>query len=132
MEASTSVILAAIEAHKDITLAELLATMLREDHGVSFDPSTIWSCLDRHRIIIKRQRTQPNRSGQTSPHGAGLGSRRSLTSTRSAWCSLMRSEPRSRWPDCVAGPNVANAAGLRCPMVIGKPRPSQARSGWAA
>ena len=88
--AFAGMILAAIEAQKDIALAEL-AAMLREDHGVSFVPSTIWRCLDRHRMTLKKKRcTQPSRNGQTSPLGEGLGSRLNLTSILSAWCSSTR------------------------------------------
>ena len=53
IEAFAGVILAAVEVQKDITLAEL-AAMLCEDHGVSFVPSTIWRCLDRHRMTLKK------------------------------------------------------------------------------
>lgn len=53
IEAFAEVILAAVEAQKDITLAEL-ATMLQRDHGASFVPSTIWRCLDRHRMTLKK------------------------------------------------------------------------------
>ena len=56
IEALGQVILAAIEAQKDITLAEL-ADMLRRDHGASFASSTIWRFLNRHRLTFKKNST---------------------------------------------------------------------------
>ena len=53
IEAYRDIILAAIEAQVDITLVEL-AGLLREDHGASFAPSTIWRFLDRHAMTIKK------------------------------------------------------------------------------
>ena len=64
IEAYRSIILAAVEAEVDITLAELSA-MLRDQHGASFAPSTVWRFLDRHAMTIKknsaRQRTRAAR-----------------------------------------------------------------------
>ena len=57
IEAFGDVILSAIEAQKDITLAEL-ADMLRRDHGASFSSSTIWRLLDRHDVTFKKNRTR--------------------------------------------------------------------------
>ena len=53
IEAFRDVILAAIEAQKDITLAEL-ADMLRRDHQASFADSTVWRFLDRHDVTFKK------------------------------------------------------------------------------
>jgi transposase len=53
IEAFAAVILAAVEAQKDISLVEL-AEMLRADHGASFAPSTVWRCLDRHAMTLKK------------------------------------------------------------------------------
>ena len=47
------VILAAIEAHKDISLVEL-AELLRSRHGASFAASTVWRFLDRHAMTFKK------------------------------------------------------------------------------
>ncbi len=47
------VILAAVNAQVDITLVEL-ATLLRDQHGVSVAPSTIWRFLDRHDMTVKK------------------------------------------------------------------------------
>ena len=64
IKAYRSIILAAVEAEVDITLAELSA-MLRDQHGASFAPSTVWRFLDRHAMTIKknsaRQRTRAAR-----------------------------------------------------------------------
>ena len=47
------VILAAIEAQKDISLVEL-AGLLRSQHGASFAASTVWRFLDRHAMTFKK------------------------------------------------------------------------------
>ena len=57
IEAHRDVILAAIEAQVDITLAEL-AHLLRREHGASFATSTVWRFLDRHDITIKKNRAR--------------------------------------------------------------------------
>ncbi len=53
VERYREVILAAINAQVDITLVEL-SELLREEHGVSFAPSTIWRFLDRHGMTFKK------------------------------------------------------------------------------
>jgi transposase len=53
VEAHGDVILAAIAAQVDITLVEI-ADLLREQHGASFAPSTIWRFLDRHDLTVKK------------------------------------------------------------------------------
>ncbi|MGH7742449.1 MAG: helix-turn-helix domain-containing protein [Candidatus Eiseniibacteriota bacterium] len=67
IEAFGDVILAAIEAQKDVTLAEL-AELLRRDHGASFAISTIWRFLDRHNVTFKKNRTR-QRAGPARGHG---------------------------------------------------------------
>ena len=57
IEAVRDVVLAAIEAQKDITLAELVA-LLRREHGVSFAISTVHRHLARHRITLKKSRAR--------------------------------------------------------------------------
>jgi len=138
IEAYREVILGAIEAQVDITLLEL-ADMLRRDHGTSFAPSTVWRCLDRHAMTVKkRPRTPASRSGPTSPRGAGLGSTRSPISTPSAWSSSTRPGRRPGWPGCEAVPDGDSAAGrrcrtamcgrpARCKRFIGRRRPSPER-----
>jgi transposase len=54
IEAFRDVILAAIEAQKDVTLVELAAMLMRE-HGASFAPSTVHRFLARHRITLKKR-----------------------------------------------------------------------------
>ncbi|WP_198912246.1 helix-turn-helix domain-containing protein, partial [Acetobacter fallax] len=46
-------LLAAIETKADISLVELAETLAAE-HGVRFAPSTIWRCLDRHDMTVKK------------------------------------------------------------------------------
>jgi transposase len=66
MDAFRDVVLGAIEAQKDITLAEL-ATLLRREHGASFAISTVHRHLVRHRITLKKSRAR-RRAG---PAGRG-------------------------------------------------------------
>jgi transposase len=70
IEAFCGVILAAVEAQKDITLVEL-ADMLRAMHGASFAASTVWRFLDRHAMTFKknsaRQRAGTARRGRAAP-----------------------------------------------------------------
>lgn len=54
IEAYREVILAAIEAQKDITLVEL-AKLLRTKHAASFAASTVWRFLDRHALTFKKK-----------------------------------------------------------------------------
>ena len=53
IEAYREVILAAIEAQKDITLVEL-AGLLHTQHGASFAASTVRRFLDRHAMTFKK------------------------------------------------------------------------------
>lgn len=53
VEVWTPRILAAVEAKADLSLVEL-AAMLEREHGVRFAPSTIWRCLDRHAMTVKK------------------------------------------------------------------------------
>lgn len=62
IEVFRDVVLAAIEAQKDITLAEL-AALRRREHGASFAISTVHRHLVRHRITLKKSRAR-RRAGQ--------------------------------------------------------------------
>jgi transposase len=62
VEALRDVILGAVEAQRDITLAELAAVLERE-HGATFAPSTVWRFLARHRITLKKSHAR-RRAGQ--------------------------------------------------------------------
>ncbi|WP_421989062.1 winged helix-turn-helix domain-containing protein [Roseococcus sp.] len=66
IEAFADVILAAIEAQKDVSLIEL-AELLRTAYGVSFAPSTVWRFLDRHAMTFKKT---AHTSEQTRPDAA--------------------------------------------------------------
>jgi len=57
IEAFRDMILGAVEAQADITLAEL-AALLGRDHGASFAPSTVWRFLARHRITLQKSRAR--------------------------------------------------------------------------
>ena len=72
IEAFGGVILEAIEAQKDITLAEL-AAMLARGSDASFAPSTMHRFLVRHRITLKKSRSR-RRAGAAGrrPASAGL------------------------------------------------------------
>ncbi len=50
IEAFGPVILAAVEAQKDINLVELLRSL----HGASFAASTVWRFIDRHAVTFKK------------------------------------------------------------------------------
>ena len=63
IEAFAEVILAAIEAQKDVSLVEL-AELLRTGHGVSFAASTVWRFLDRHAMTFKKNSAR-QRAGTT-------------------------------------------------------------------
>ncbi len=132
IEAFRAVILATIEAQKDITLAEL-AELLHHDHGASFAISTIWRFLDRHDVTFKKNGTR-QRAGTARRRwpGATPGSTTSLTSIRGAWSSSTRPAPRPRWPGCAAGLPAGSDAAPACRTGTGKRRPSWARSGSRA
>ena len=53
VEGFGGVILAAVEAKKDISLVEL-AELLRTEHGACFAASTVWRFLDRHAMTFKK------------------------------------------------------------------------------
>lgn len=83
IEAYREVILAAIEAQKDITLVELAAMLLRE-HGLRVASSTVHRFLVRHRITLKKsRRTRASRSVRTWPSAGKPGSTASPISTPS-------------------------------------------------
>jgi transposase len=53
IEAYASEILALVAGKADITLVEI-GEHLAARHGERFVPSTIWRCLDRHRLTLKK------------------------------------------------------------------------------
>jgi transposase len=67
IEAHREMILSVIKAKPDMTLVQI-AEMLEAETGASFAPSSVWRFLDRHAITFKKKpRTQPSRTGPTSP-----------------------------------------------------------------
>jgi transposase len=71
IEAYRDVILAAVEAEVDITLVEL-SQLLHDRHGAVFAPSTIWRCLDRHAMTLKKNSTR-QRAGTARRRSAASG-----------------------------------------------------------
>jgi transposase len=71
IEALGPVILAAIEAQRDITLVEI-AALLEREHGERFAPSTIWRFLDRRGISFKKNRAR-QRAGAAGRGGPARG-----------------------------------------------------------
>ena len=132
LEAHAEEILALIDETPDSTLSEL-AAHLDDVHGSRVAQSTIWRLLDRHGMTFKKKpRTPANNSGLTSCGAAAPGSTPSRAWHRSAWSSSMRRGHRPRWPAAADGRNAASGARHRCPMGIGRPPPSSARSGSKA
>ncbi len=66
IEAHAATILAAVEAQKDITLAEL-ANLLKREHGLCCAPSTVHRFFQRHCISVKKNRARR----RTGPAGRG-------------------------------------------------------------
>ena len=71
IEAYRDVIFAAVEARKDITLAEL-AELLRREHNADFANSTIWRFFDRHDVTFKKNRAR-QRTGAAGRRRASSG-----------------------------------------------------------
>lgn len=71
IEAHAASILAAVEAQKDITLAEL-ADLLGRDHGLRCAPSTVHRFFQRHGISVKKNRARR----RTGPAGRGSAASR--------------------------------------------------------
>jgi transposase len=83
IEAHRDAILGAIEAQKDITLAELAVLLVREQ-GLCVAPSTVYRFLVRHRITLKKRRRMPaSRSARTWRGGGRPGLTTSPISTPS-------------------------------------------------
>ena len=83
IEAYGQVILAAVEARRDITLDELVA-LLRRNHAECFARSTVHRFFARRGITFKKRRPTPaSRSGRTWRAAARLGSTTSPSSTPS-------------------------------------------------
>ena len=107
--------LGAVQAQKDISLVEL-TKLLRADQGASSAASIVWRFLDRHGMTFKKTAHAAEQERPTSPSGAGLGSTRSLTSTRTAWssslveCQTRSTVRRPRWLGYEAAPFVASGA----------------------
>lgn len=127
IEGYRDVILGAIDKQVDITLVELVE-MLRSEHGAVFASSTVWRFLDRHPMTVKKKRRTPaSRSDPTFSRGGAHGSRPSLISTPSSWCSSMKPARHQRWRACADGQGAPCGVGRQSHTAIGKPPPSPAR-----
>ena len=83
IEAFAPLILGAVEAKPDVTLAELRELLC--EHGASFALSTIWRFFARHKITLKKsQAMQRSRTVPMSLHGVVRGSTVSWTLTPNA------------------------------------------------
>ena len=71
IEAFRDVILAAVEAKKDVSLVEL-ADLLHTEHGVCFHPSSVWRFLDRHAVTFKKNSAR-SRAGTSRRRRAAQG-----------------------------------------------------------
>ena len=67
IEAYRGILLGAVKARVDITLAELSDLLWRE-HGAHFAPSTVWRFLDRHAMTFKKNGPR-QRAGQARRRG---------------------------------------------------------------
>jgi len=131
IEAFRDAVSCAIEAHKDITLAELVA-LLRREHGVSFAISTVHRHLVRHQITLKK-----------AAHAAEQD-RPDVARRRQAWfdaqpdldpaCLVFIDEAGRppKWRGCGAEHRVGSAAGRPCRTDTGKQRPLWVRCALAA
>jgi len=73
IEAYRDIILGAIAVKVDLTLAEI-AALLREEHGASFAPSSVWRFLDRHAMTVKKNGArQRARTARRRRAAQGLG-----------------------------------------------------------
>lgn len=88
IEGYREVILAAIDAQVDVTLVEL-SELLRDRHGASFAPSTIWRFLDRHGMTFKKNSTR-QRAGATGRRRPQAGLVRRPAGPRSRPAGLHR------------------------------------------
>ena len=128
IEVYRSVILAAIEAKVDMTLAEI-AQMLRDEHGASFAPSTIWRCLDRHAMMLKKtaHAAEQDRPDVAEKRKAWREAQPYLDPERLVFIDEIGAS--RRWRAFTVGPSAADGAGPGSRMDIGRPPPSPAHCG---
>ncbi|WP_162870758.1 hypothetical protein [Acetobacter pomorum] len=83
IEAWSVFLLATIETKADISLVEL-AEKLAVEHGVRFALSTIWRCLDRHDMTVKKtaHASEPTRPDVAQRREAWFDSQADLDPTR--------------------------------------------------
>ena len=121
IEAQAELLMRAIDATPDITLAELRERLITE-RGETFALSTIHDFYRRHRITFKkRRRTPASKRARTSPHAARPGSISSPSSTRRSSSSSTRPGPPPRWLGCAGAAPAATDVAPRFRMAIGRP-----------
>jgi len=126
IEAYRSVILDAIDTRADITLGEIAEMLRREQGHVRAEHGVALPRSPRH-DAQKKRRTQPSRTGPTSPRGAGPGWTPGLSSIQPVSSSSMRPALRRRWRASMAAPNAASAVARPFHTGIGRPPPLPVR-----
>ena len=131
IEAQAELLMRAIDATPDITLAELRERLITE-RGETFALSTIHDFFRRHRITLKKKTAhaaEQQRSERAARRGLVRGAARSrpaklvFIDETGATTKMARLYGRAR---------AASAAGPRCLMAIGRPRPSSPACAWTA
>ena len=123
IEAHAELILSAVAAKSDITLAELRERL--KERGVAVAIGTLWRFFKRRKITRKKsRRTPPSSAAFTMLRRARRGLKGNSISIRPASSSLTRPPRTPKWRAfTVVRPGASDAA-LPCPMAIGKPPPS--------
>lgn len=131
IEGHAAEFLSLVKATPDMTLAEI-ADHLFTVHGERFVPSVVWRFFDRRRITFKKtlHASEQDRPDVAAERAAWKASQPEIGIHQ--WCSSTRREPRPRWPGAMAVRRPASAVSPRFRMVIGRRRPSSARSGRLA
>ncbi len=132
IEAFAPVILAAVEARRDVTLDELVA-MLDRDHGKRFARSAVHRFFARRGITFKKRRSR-QRAGPPGRGAPPAGLVRRPARPRSRAADLHRRErgQAPRWPGCADARARRALPSLPCRTATGRLRPSSARCGCAA
>ena len=123
IEAHAELILSAVAAKSDMTLAELRERL--KERGVAVAIGTLWRFFKRRKITRKkRRRTPPNSAATRSTRRVRRGSKGNSTSIRRGPSSSTRSPRTPRWRAFTVVRRGASDAAPLCPTAIGKPPPS--------
>jgi transposase len=131
IEGHAAEILSLVEATPDMTLAEI-ADHLFKVHGERFVPSVVWRFFDRRNITFKKNiaRREQDRPDVATERAAWKASQPEIDIHRLVF--IDETEPRPRWRGSMAVRRTASAVSQRSRVVIGRRRPSSARSGRLA